>query len=90
MLQVPGRGQVTGRRWRHPGLGAVCPMAGVLPQEATLTPNFWLQLNTVHRQAQTLRGLLQRVETVSGEVLASALAGLGVADGGPFTHHICL
>ena len=91
LLQVPGRGQVTGRRWRHPGLGAVCPMAGVFcPQEATLAPEFLAAAEYSASSGADLKGLLQRLETVSGEVLACYLAGLGVADGGPFTHHICL
>ena len=66
-------------------------MAGVFcPQEATLAPEFLAAAEYSASSGADLKGLLQRVETVSGEVLACYWAGLGVADGGPFTHHICL
>lgn len=61
-----------------------------LLQEATLAPEFLAAAEYSASSGADLKGLLQWVETVSGEVLACYWAGLGVADGGPFTHHICL
>lgn len=55
-----------------------------------MAPEFLAAAEYSASSGADLKGLLQRLETVSGEVLACHLAGLGVADWGPFTHHICL
>lgn len=56
LLQVPGRGQVTGRRWRIRAWGLSAPWLVCSAPRRPLWPlNFWLQLNTAHLQAQTLR-----------------------------------
>lgn len=77
-LQVPGRGRLLGGGGVQAGwLPAPQWVCIFCPQDVALAPEFLATAEYSTLPGADLQGLLQRLETVSGEVLAHDLGGLG-------------
>lgn len=94
-LQVPGGGagyweEEAGRVCVCRVRAFACSTAGVFcPQDEALAPEFLAAVEYSTSPGADLRGLLQRLETVSGEVGPRDLAGLG-DERLDLSNHVCL
>lgn len=71
-------------------LGALCPIAVFSPQNVALTPEFLAAVEYSTSPGADLEGLLQQLETVSGEGLAPSPDKTMGCETGPSTHYVCL